>query len=297
LALTIKTEAGDAVPDAAVTIRADAGEPFTIQGTTDKKGRYLTKLPDFSRAYRFAVTKASFVPFEQAVDLSTQNLAPGKTAELTITMLEDRGPTPEMLFNEGVKAIQASNFALGEEKMKAALALKPDMAQAWSVMTILAVEGKRWTEAVENADKTLALAPGDLAALRARPEALAALGRKEEEAAALDQLAALDHSPDAARMLFNSGAAAWSAKNAELATRRFEQALAASPALYQAHSALAEVKIGTKDLPGALAELEKAIEKAPTEAKIWRRKVEVLKALGKTEEAAAAEKKLAELGG
>lgn len=297
LALTVKTEQGAAIQGAAITIDVESGEPFHVEGATDKRGRFLSKLPDFTRVYRFRVVKESFAIFEQTVDFSTQNLVAGTTAELTLTLPLETGPTPEALYNEGVKAIRADDLVTAEAKMRAAVALKPDLAPAWSVLAMLAADGKRWDDALDAADRTLALSPTDVAALRARPEALAGLGRKDEANAALDQLAAVDLSVDGARILFNAGAEAWQTKNGELATRRFEQALAANPKLHQAHSALAEVKIGGQDLPGALAELNKALELAPKEAKIWRRKVDLLKALGKTEEAAEAEKTLAALGG
>lgn len=296
LALTVKNEKGAAIPGAAVAISVETGEPFRVEGTTDKRGRYLAKLPDFTRVYRFKVTKETYSIFEQTVDFSTQNLLAGATAELTITLPEDTGPTPEALFNEGVKAIQNDDLSGAEAKFKDALGLEPGLVPALSVLAMLAADAKRWSEALDYADKTLALSPTDVAALRARPEALTGLGRKEEADAALDRLAAVDKSPDGARILFNAGADAWQTKNAELATRRFEQAIAANPTLHQAHTALAEVKIGGKDLAGALVELDKALELAPKEAKIWRRKIEVLKALGRSEDAAAAEQTLASLG-
>lgn len=295
IALTVQSAEGAALPGAAVAIRAESGEPWSAEGKTDRRGRYLTKLPDFSRVYRFEVAKETFATFVQSVDLGAQKLTPGQTAELTITLDPDRGPTPEALYNDGVRAIQAGDFAAAEAKMKETVAAKPDLASAWSVLAMLAADGKRWPEALDAADRTLALAPTDLLALRARVEALGGLGRGDDANVALDALAAADKSKDTARMLFNAGAAAWGVKNAELAVRRFDQALAADPSLHQAHAALAEVKIGTKDLAGAVESLDRALVLDPSSKKLWQRKVEVLKAAGRTEEAAAAEKKLAEL--
>ena len=297
LEITVKNEAGELIQDAAVEVTVQSGEPFTASGKSDKKGRFKAKLPDFGRVYEFKVTKAPYAPFEQEVDFAAQHLVPGGTAEITVTLLEERGPSAETIFNEGVAAIRANDLATAEAKMKAAVALKPELGQAWSVLAMLAAEKRNWSEALDAADKTLALLPGDVAALRARPDALTGLGRKEEAEAALDQLAMADKTPDGARILFNAGAGAWSAKDGALATRRFEQALAADPKLYQAHAALAEVKIDAKDLEGALAALDRAIEIAPTQAKLWRRKVAVLEALGRTADADAAKRKLAELGG
>jgi tetratricopeptide (TPR) repeat protein len=297
LELTVQGEDGKPVQDAAVEIRAAGGERFEVSGKTDRRGRYQAKLPDFARVYRFRVTKEKFAIFEQSVDFAAQNLVAGQTAELTITLPLDRGPSPEAIFNQGAEAIRRNDLATAEAKMREATRLAPGLAPAWSVLAMLAADAQRWPEALDAADRTLAIAPADAPALRARAEALAALGRRPEADAALDRLAEADRSDDTARVLFNAGAEAWSRKDAALATRRFEQALAANPALHQAHSALAEVKIGGKDLEGALAALERALELAPTAKKLWQRKADVLEALGRKDEAAAAREKLAQLEG
>lgn len=295
--VAVQSETRAQLAGAAVSIRAESGAPFAVEGLTDERGHFATKLPNFSRVYEIRVRLEGFVEFVQSLDLAAQNLQPRATAEITVTLPEKRGPAPEEIFNDGVRALQANDSATAEAKMKRALELAPDLAPAWSVLAMLYADTRRWPEALEAADKTLALKPDDLAALRARPEALAGLGRQEEAGAALDALAGADHSKESARLLFNAGAEAWRVKDAALGTKRFEQALAADPGLHQACAALAEVKIGTKDLPGALADLERGLVIAPTEKKLWRRKIDVLRALGRAEEAATAEKTLAELGG
>lgn len=298
LRLTVESEAKVLVAGAAVSLRALSGEPpFETSGVTDKRGRYTTNLPDFSRVYELKVSKEGFTEFSRPVDLGAQNLRPGATAELRVTLPERRGATVEEIYNEGVRAIQANDRATAILKMENAVEQAPELVEGWSVLAMLYVDAKRWPEALEAADKTLALKAADGTALIARVEALVALGRREEADGALDALAAGERTKESARVLFNAGAEAWSRKDGAVATKRFEQALAADPGLHQACGALAEVKIGARDLAGALAELDRGLAIAPTDRKLWRRKVDVLKALGRVDDAAAAEKTLSELGG
>jgi tetratricopeptide (TPR) repeat protein len=158
------------------------------------------------------------------------------------------------------------------------------------------MEGGKPADALEHADKALALAAGDKNALRTRYEALAALRRPEAEAA-LDTLFAQDKTPDTARLLFNAGAEAGNAGNGEIARQRLGQALELDPKLWQAHTALAELAIREQRLPDAVAALDKAIEVSPRNFKAWERKIEVLRAMGRTADADAAAAQLAALRG
>ena len=74
-----------------------------------------------------------------------------------------------------------------------------------------------------------------------------------------------------------------------------QKALEVDPNLYQAHSALAEIAIGDKNYDEAVKELDLVIGLAPRNFKAFERKIEVLKAAGKADAAAAVEKQLATL--
>jgi tetratricopeptide (TPR) repeat protein len=179
------------------------------------------------------------------------------------------------------------------ELLGKATTLRPDLVEAWRALAFVYLETARPAEALAATEKTLALVPTDPEALRNRYDSLTALGRKEEASAALDALVANVKTPDTARLLFNRGVDAMKIPDAATARTSFQQALAVDPNLHQAHSALAEMAIGDKDYAVALAELEKVLALAPRNFKAWERKIEVLKALGKTKEAADEEKKLA----
>lgn len=303
LELTVKAVDEKPVEGAAIAVEATSGEAFKVEGVTDKKGRFKAQLPDFTRVYKLRVAKEGLSTVEQPLDFSSQGLKSGQTAEVGIT-LHVRGPID--VFNEGVQAIQHRDLGIGIARFEEATRMKPDFVEAWRALGQLYLADKRPADALAAADRTLQLAANDPSALRDRYDALVDLGRNQEAEDGLESLATSDRSPDTARLLFNSGASAWNARNAELARKRFGQALAIDPKLYQVYSALAEIHISeaqdAKDdavkkakLADAVAEIDKALEIAPRNFKAWDRKIEVLKAMGDAAGAAAAERKLAEL--
>ena len=219
---------------------------------------------------------------------------PGPRAGMVVQAL-----TSEHVYNEAAKMINAGGHKTAQdgarvvELLEKATTLKPDLVEGWRALAFVYLDTARPAEALAATEKTLALVPTDPEALRNRYDALTALGRKEEASAALDALVANVKTPDTARLLFNRGVDAMKIPDAAAARASFEQALVVDPNLHQAHSALAEMAIGDKNYPVALAELDKVLALAPRNFKAWERKVEVLKALGKTKEAADEEKKLA----
>lgn len=292
--LTVKTADGEAVVGADVAVTAETGEAFTVAGLTDKKGRYKTELPDFDRVYLLKVGKDGFTTLDERLDFPAQGLKPTQTAEVDVTLVP-RGPTE--IYNEGVRALQARDPETALARFEEAVALKPDFVEAWRVLSRLHLMGERFDQALAASQKVLTLAPDDPEVLRDRYDALAGLGREEEAAATLDELALKDQSPETAKYLFNSGAAAWNAKDAAAARHRFEQALACDPKLWQAHQAMAEIYIDAKDWDAAIAEIDKELALTPRNFKAFERKIAVLKAAGKQAEAGAVEKELAALRG
>ena len=131
--------------------------------------------------------------------------------------------------------------------------------------------------------------------MRSRYDALSGLGRTAEADVALNALAEKDKSPDIARLLYNAGANAMNNKERDKSRAYLQKALEVDPNLYQAHSALAEIAIGDKNYDEAVKELDLVIGLAPRNFKAFERKIEVLKAAGKADAAAAVEKQLATL--
>jgi tetratricopeptide (TPR) repeat protein len=275
-----------------VAVAAVAGDDFARSATSDEHGLVAFELPTAERVYRLRIAHPEWVEFEREFDLGASPSTRRDVVRLEATLTR---PGHGDRFNRAVRAYQAGDLAGAETELRAAVELEPAFAKGWSVLALVLLEQRRAEEALAATDRALAVAADDGEALRLRYDALAALDRRDEAEATLDALAARDRSPELARLLFNSGATAANSGQPELARRRLAEALARDPALWQVHSALAELEIREQDLDSALAELDRALALAPREARLWERKLEVLRALGRGDEAAEAERRLAEL--
>lgn len=303
LELRVKNVEGEPVEGALVELAATSGAAFAVNGRTDRKGRFEAELPDFSRSYRLQVTMEGFSTVEQLLELAAQNLKPNRTVDVEVVL---RVRTAVDAYNEGARALQKRDLTNGLARIEEAVRMKPDFLEAWRALAQLYIAAERPADALAATERSAALGGTDAILLRDRYDALVALGRVEEAEASLETLAAQDRAPETARLLFNSGAAAWNSRNAELARRRFDQALAIDPTLHQAHSGLAEIHIAESQaadndearkrmLAEAVADLDRTLAIVPRNFKAWERKIEVLRALGDTAAAEAEEKKLAAL--
>lgn len=302
LLLTIRSADGDPIEGVAVTIARATGEAFTAKGVTNRRGHFEIVLPDFSSVYSLHAEKSGLLPIDQELDPAASGIKPGQTAELPLTMVE---PTAEHYYSLGREALLAKDLDRAIDQMKESVALDPSFVEGWRALGSIYLAASRPADALAAADATLALDPADASSLRNRYDALAALGRSEELDAALDALAAHDASRETAILLFNRGTELLKAEDSDGARSRFLRTLEIDPDLHQAHSALAEVAIGEAEklegdarvakLDEALAELDRAIAIAPRNFKALDRKVEILQALGRADQAAEVERRIAEL--
>lgn len=302
LRLTIHSADGGRIEGVAVTVTRTAGEPFTAQGVTNKKGRFEHDLPDFSSVYAIRAEKAGLVTVDQELNPAAAGIQAGQTADVSLTMVE---PTAQYYYGKGREALLARDLDRAIQLMGESVALDSGFVDGWRALSSIYLAASRPAEALSAADTTLTLAPDDARALRNRFDALAALGRSEELDAALDALVVHDASRETAILLFNRGTELLKLEDSDGARGRFGQALEIDPDLHQAHSALAEVAIGEAErlegearaakLDEALAHLDRAIAIAPRNFKALDRKVEILQALGRADEAAEVEKQIAAL--
>jgi tetratricopeptide (TPR) repeat protein len=295
VALRVQGAAAAPVAGAAVEIAAAPGEEaFTLSGTTDSAGLYLADLPDNRRPYVLKVTAAGHQPFEAPLELKGKRGNRNKPYEVPVPIVAF---TAADHFNAGVAELREKKLDAAATSFRRAVELEPSLSRGWSVLAMIELENGKPAEALEHAERAVALDVADMNALRTRYEALAALGRAADADAALTALYEKDKTPDTARLLFNAGAEAANGGKSEAARLRLGQALELDPKLWQAHTALAELAIREERLPDAVAALDRAIEISPRNFKAWERKVEVLRAMGKAEEADAAAARLAELKG
>lgn len=269
-----------------------AGDPFTVVGRTDARGKFRQELPDRTRSYRIALAKEGYLPFESEVNLGGIELKRGATLLLSYELAPRNA---QVIFNEGVAALQNRDTRTALARFEEALSKKPDFLEALRAIYTIHLVEKRPAEALVAADRLLGIASDNVDALRARYEALDQLGRREEALETLERLIPLDPSTETARICYNVGAAAWNEKEAPRARKWFERALSLDPKLYQAHVALAEMAIAEQKYAEALASLDRVLELTPRNFRVHERKIELLRAMGRTEDAEAASRKLEEL--
>ena len=290
----VQATAGAALAGATVEIVAESGDAFTASGATDAEGHWAVDLPDTRRPYRLKVTAAEHQPSEQSIDLKGQRGSRSKPVGVTVEL---RPFTAEDYFNAGRERLFAKDLAKATVEFRKAVEKDPSLARGWSVLAMLEIESGQAAAALEHADRALAVDPTEMQALRTRYDALLALRRAEEATKTLDELYQKDKSPDTGRLLFNAGAEAANGGDSASARLRLGQALELEPKLWQAHTALAELAIREQRLDDAVASLDQAIAISPRNFKAWERKIEVLRAMGKSAEADAAAAQLAELKG
>lgn len=292
--LQVVDPSDNVLPGALVVMKGPDGAPLelTTEGLTDDAGKVSGVIPDTAASYAVSVTKSRFHPQQPTIDFSGQKLKKGQTALIKITL------EPFTAYDDyaaAVKALKAKDLGAAEANLKSAVTLDPRLVKGYEVLAMVQLEQKRWDEALASADQALALEPENLSALRSRYDALLGAGKDEEADAALSTLAEKDRSPDVAKLLYNAGAQAVNAKQAERAHGYFDKALEIDPNLYQAHAALAEIAIADEKYDDAVAELDLVLGLAPRNFKAYERKIEVLKAAGKTAEADAVARQVAEI--
>jgi len=294
IAVHVQSAAGGDVEGAAVAVSATSGDAFTASGVTDAAGLYQVEVPDGRAEYRIEVSHDGFKKSDGTVDLKGQKAPRGKPLGLTVELQPFDAADH---FNAGVALLRGKEMPAAEAEFRKAVELDPTLGAGWRVLGMIAAEGRRYEDALAAAERAIGLDEADTQSMRTRYEALSGLDRKDDAAAALDDLYAKDRTEDTARLLFNAGAEAANAGEGDAARLRLGQALELEPGLWQAHTALAELAVREQKLDEAVAEIDKALAISPRNFKAWERKVEILRAMGDEDGAKAEEARLAEARG
>jgi tetratricopeptide (TPR) repeat protein len=286
--MTVVDPAGVALTGVDVVVKNAAAE--TIAVTTDAAGKTTGIFPDTTASYTVDLSKARFRPQHQTLNFATQKFGKKETAVIKFT-LEPMTALDD--YSAAIKAIQAKDLPTAEANLNLAVATDPNFVKGFEVLAMVQLEQKKLAEGLASAEKTLTLDAANVSALRSRYDALEALGRAEDAERALYALAEKERTPDVARLLYNAGAHAMSAKQNDKSKAYLNKAVELDPNLHQGHAGLAELAIADKNYAEAVRQLDLAIGIAPRNFKAFERKIEVLKADNKAKEAAAVEAELA----
>jgi tetratricopeptide (TPR) repeat protein len=212
---TVVDESGKVLEGAKVVL-VRPGTNYKLEKTSDKKGQVMLLILDATQEYQVRVEKAGYSPFEGPVKPKVED-----TMRLTFTLIPV-APEPAAAnapqeipgseqaitaYNDGVNLLRAGDLAGAAPKFEEAARLNPELPEPHAALAEVYLELGRHAEALAAADRYLALKANDPRGLRARYDALKALGDAEKAHAALDALVAADPKADTTAVrLFNEGA-------------------------------------------------------------------------------------------
>lgn len=167
-----------------------------------------------------------------------------------------------LLYNEGVAALQSGDRVSAKASFEQAVELAPELVPALSVLAALAMDEKRYADAVAGAERALAIAPDNRRALQVRYDAYQALGDEAKAAEAFEALAGADPR-GTFDDLYKQGIEAFNAGDAARARELLTQALAVDAENGKAHYHLGLACTNLGDSAAAKEHLERFLELAP----------------------------------
>lgn len=256
----VTDEAGEPLADVEARLIATDGSADVATPST-KKGRFSLAVVHPDRDYEIVLTKDGYQTIREPIKLKrgepvsgTWVMVPSGVPALNLTPEEIAAKQAAVEFyNEGARALNAGDLETASAKFDQALALDPDLVEAYEVAAALKFRLEDYERATELADNILGREPTNARALAVRYDSYNALGKEIEAEAALDVLIETSPSVDTARRVYNRALARAKTGDVEAAIPRLEQALALEPTLAPAWGLLGDLQI-------ALGNHEKAIE-------------------------------------
>jgi len=161
---------GQPLADVQISISAATkAKNFSTKTTTNKKGQFSAFLLDGTIQYKFVFAKEGFASYEETMKLKlvpeknekTVTLNSGTAAttvtEVTVPAAKAKPDPGVVAYNEGVTLANEGKVAEAIVKMEAAVAAKPDLSQAHSVLAKLYLREKKYSKAIESANKAIAI--------------------------------------------------------------------------------------------------------------------------------------------
>ncbi len=259
----IVDESGTPVPGAKITITTPKQKDFTSEQTSDEGGRFAATVPNPKWDYGLRIEREGFSP--------SQAETPSANANLSITMhppFPGTAPPPPpkadpgvTAYNDGVELMQKGDKEGAEKKFDEAIAAKPDLAQAWKVISQLAYERKDYAKALSSGRKLLELDPKDNDLYGILMDSAAKTGNN---AAALDYkkkfVAANADNPE---VNYNAGVESYTAGDYTAATASFAKAVQLKSDMANAYFWMAMSEYNQKSYGASRRDFQKYLELAP----------------------------------
>lgn len=302
--VAVVDEKGQPVPDATITITCEeTGYHKVLEA--NKKGKVSVIFVDGTRIYDFRLEKEGHETVTQVVDpvsggnLKRELILPtaGSGAAGGSTEAGPAGTADPAInvFNEGVVALQAGDKETAKQKFHRAMEMNAKMVEPPSALAGIYSEEGDSEQALAMAQKTVALDPVNVRALRVLYDLHKERGEGAEAEAILEQLKTAEGGTETAVRIFNEGAEAARLGDVETARVRFEEAVSLDPELAPAYAALARVYLLQKEYDKTIEVAQKAYELDPGQASVLKYEYEAQRLKGDTAKAQEVFLKLAEV--
>jgi tetratricopeptide (TPR) repeat protein len=202
---------GNPIAGAQISITCREIGTYKKELTTDKHGEFSVLFVDATKRYQFRVEAKGY----QGVENTHKPPIGGESLAVTFTLKSvqevQRTQEQQVMAQPGIKELGEAKAALDQgkrdearEKLKAAIAAKPDMYVAWHELGRLDYEDKNWAAAQADAEKCLEIKAGDSPCLAIALNSAKEAGNQEayERYLAAYKLA----NPSDPGMLFNEAA-------------------------------------------------------------------------------------------
>ena len=260
---------GKPIPGVSVTTTCTENPRFRAEATTNDKGIFMVDFDAVNVTYRYVLVKTGYVSLTVEQKWTLEGTERHDFKMLPAEAAKSEGgppasapaPTPTSseairAFNAGVLAFKSKDYPTATAKLEEALSYDPRLGQAWGLLSQIHLEGKRYQEAADAADKAMALNAADPSVLRSRWEAYRRLGDEAKAAKAREDLERLGRLTEEAKRLHNEAVALVKGGDDAGAFAKFQEALALDPNLQPALLGLAAtgLKIGRAAEAAAAAE-------------------------------------------
>lgn len=261
---------GNPVEGVQVTVTSPDVKGFNVVETSDRKGTFVVDFDKVEVTYHYKFEKAGY----QTVETNQHWSLVGKTRH-DFVIYPGEAPTVDSLpaaassdpvvqaYLAGVAAYKARDFQTARAEFEKVVREDPGLRQAWAALSVVQLELGSHQQAVESAEKALALGATDETVLRTRWEAYRQLGDEAKAAAALQDLQRFGQATEEARRVYNEGVALGKAGDHEAAFARFQEALKVDPNLEEALFAVATEGLQVKRYRESLAAAEALLKGDP----------------------------------